>query len=74
MKIQLVAKFEKKTDGLLSRISPNIRTNGRTGLIAIVPFRLKSGTNKEGIAGIVETLLQKMPLAKRSLWTSMLEE
>ena len=30
MKIQLAAKFQKKTDGRLSRISPDIRTDART--------------------------------------------
>ena len=30
MKIQLAAKFQKKTDGRLSRISPDTRTDART--------------------------------------------
>ena len=33
MKIELVAKFEKKTDGQLSHISLDRLMNGRTGLI-----------------------------------------
>ena len=50
MKTQLAAKFEKNLlDGYpaLVRIDGRTdeRTNGRTGLITIVPFRLKSGTN-----------------------------
>ena len=47
MKIQLAAKFQKKTDGQLSGISPDRRTDertdGRTGLITISPFPTKVG-------------------------------
>ena len=40
MKIQLAAKFQKN---LMDGYPTIVRTDGRTGLITIVPFRLKSG-------------------------------
>ena len=44
MNIQLVAKFEKKINGRsVIREQSGKWTDRRTGLITIVPFRLKSG-------------------------------
>ena len=38
-------KISEKSNRWLSGNSPDGRTDERTGLITIVPFRLKSGTN-----------------------------
>ena len=59
MKIQLAAKFQKKTDGRLSGNSPDRRTDGRTdGTDYYSPFPTKVGGLKRLKSGLVSVKIE----------------